>query len=492
MNDTLMYFIKVNIAITLFYLFYRLFFAGDTFWKTRRYCLLFSVLISFAYPLLSIESWLEKQESVKEIVVNYALLPEITVNPSHQTNWFNLETVLLIIYVLVVFVLLIRMLVQLTSILRFVLQGKRQVVQGVSIIAIEKEITPFSFFSSVFMNPALHNEHETREILAHELTHVRQGHSFDVLLSEMLSILFWFNPMTWLLKREIRQNLEFLADDKVIESGFDSKAYQYHLLQLSYQSPEVKLGNKFNVSPLKKRIIMMNQQRTSKAGLLKYSLIVPLALALVLSSNAQTVVNKMKKVVTTTAQKSTETVADTTVREIKRGDKVLYVAPAIKKAETQKPPVKTTFKFTAPVIKKDEVQPDGKVYEVVEKMPRYPGGESELLKYIAQNLKYPVIAQQGGAQGLVLVRFIVNKEGEVTNASILKTNLDKIPNTKGVVAVGYSHKDSISAQPNENAKIALEKESLRVINAMQKWTPGEQKGQKVSVYYTLPIKFKLE
>ena len=84
------------------------------------------------------------------------------------------------------------------------------------------------------------------------------------------------------------------------------------------------------------------------------------------------------------------------------------------------------------------------------------------------------------------MRFIVNKEGEVTNASILKTNLDKIPNTKGVVAVGYPRKDSIPAQPSDNAKIALEKESLRVINAMQKWTPGEQKGQKVSVYYTLP------
>ncbi|HEY5592926.1 MAG TPA: M56 family metallopeptidase, partial [Paludibacter sp.] len=302
MNDLLMYFLKVNIAIALFYLFYRLFFAGDTFWKTRRYYLLFSVLISFSYPLLSIENWLEKQESVKAIVVNYAMLPEITVNPMQQTNWFSLENVLLAIYVSGVFVLLTRMLVQLISILRIGIHGKKQIVQGVSIIAIEKEITPFSFFSSVFMNPALHNEHETQEILAHELTHVRQLHSFDVLMSELLSIVFWFNPGTWLLKREIRQNLEFLADDKVIESGFDSKVYQYHLLQLSYQTPEVKLGNKFNVSPLKKRITMMNQQKTRKAGLLKYSLIVPLALALVISSNAQTVVNKAKKVLTTTKE----------------------------------------------------------------------------------------------------------------------------------------------------------------------------------------------
>jgi len=492
MNDTLMYFLKVNIAIALFYLFYRLFFAGDTFWKTRRYYLLFSVLVSFVYPLLSIENWLEKQESVKAIVVNYAMLPEFTVTPVQQTNWFSLENILLAIYGLGVMMLLVRMMAQLISILRLRMQGHKQFVQGISIIALEKEVTPFSFFNAVFMNPALHNEHETREILAHELTHVRQRHSFDVLLSEMLSILFWFNPATWLLNREIRQNLEFLADDKVIESGFDSKAYQYHLLQLSYQTPEVKLGNKFNVSPLKKRIIMMNQQRTSKAGLLKYSLIVPLALALIVSSNAQTVVNKMKKVVTTTAQKSTETVTDTAVRVIKRGDKVLYVAPAIKKTETQKPPVKTTFKFTAPVIKKDYVPSDGKVYEQVEKMPEYPGGVSELLSFIAKNIKYPVVAQETGTQGTLIVRFVVNKDGKVINASVLKSMLNAPTANKGVVVVGYARPDSIPARPNEQARIALENEALRVVNAMPQWTPGEQKGKKVAVYYTLPIKFKLE
>src|ERR1035437_3540591 len=348
MNVTLMYFFKVNIAIALFYLFYRLFFAGDTFWKTRRYYLLSSILISFAYPLLSIENWLDKQESVKAIVVNYATLPEFTIRPEQQTNWFSVENILLAIYGLGSLVLFVRLFVQLISILRIRLQGKRQVIQGIFIIALEKEITPFSFFNAVFMNPALHNEHETQQILAHELTHVRQGHSFDVLLSEMLSILFWFNPATWLLKREIRQNLEFLADDKVIESGFDSKVYQYHLLQLSYQTPEHKLGNKFNVSPLKKRIIMMNQKKSAKASLLKYSLIVPLALALVVSSNAQTVINKAKKALTTT-------------KEVKATEKKSLTTPARSSGELTDP------------VKVVENAEDEKTWDVVEKMPQYPG-----------------------------------------------------------------------------------------------------------------------
>jgi TonB family protein len=421
MNVTLMYFFKVNIAIALFYLFYRLFFAGDTFWKTRRYYLLSSILIAFAYPLLSIENWLEKQESVKAIVVNYATLPEITVNPAQQTNWFSLENILVTIYSLGVLVLFVRLFVQLISIFRIKLQGKSQVVQGISIIALEKEITPFSFFNAVFMNPTLHNEHETRQILAHELTHVRQGHSFDVLLSEILSILFWFNPATWLLKHEIRQNLEFLADDKVIESGFDSKAYQYHLLQLSYQTPEVKLGNKFNVLPLKKRIIMMNQQKTRKAALLKYSLIVPLALALVISSNAQDVVKKAKK-------SNTETVVQKPVKSIAKD-----------KSKTEK------------------------VYEMVEKMPQYPGGEKALLDYIGHELKYPVDAQENGIQGRLIVRFIVTAAGNVEKSQIIR---------------------GLSTSTNN--------EALRIVNSLKHWIPGEQNGKKVSVYYTLPITFRLE
>jgi TonB family protein len=444
MNDTLIYFLKVNIAIALFYLFYRLFFAGDTFWKTRRYYLLLSVLVSFGYPLLSVDNWLEKQESVKAIVVNYAMLPEFTVRPVQQTNWLTVENILLAIYAVGVFILFIRMVAQLVSIFRLKLQGSKQTIQGISIIALEKEITPFSFFNAVFMNPTLHNEHETREILAHELTHVRQRHSFDVLVSELLTIAFWFNPATWLLKGEIRQNLEFLADDKVIESGFDSKAYQYHLLQLSYQTPEVKLGNKFNVAPLKKRIIMMNQQKTGKAGLLKYSLIVPLALALVLSSNAQDVVKKMKKVVVA-AQ-------DTTAVKINTA-----------KVETQKPPIKTSMKFTAPVIKKQEEVVGDEPYEVVEKMPQYPGGEKALMEYIGKNLHYPVEAQEKGIQGTVIVRFVVNAVGKVMNTEILR-----------------------GVDPS------LDKAGLTIVNSLQDWIPGEQNAKKVSVYYTLPIKFKLD
>ena len=439
MNDALMYFLEVNIAIALFYLFYRLFFAGDTFWKTRRYYMLFSILLSFVYPFLSIENWLQKQEPVQKLIVDYATLPEFTVTAVRETSVFSLGNILMAIYGLVVLILLVRFILQLTSILRIRLHGTVKIVQDTRIIAIEKEVTPFSFFGSVFMNPELHNEHETKEILAHELTHVRQGHSFDVLVSELLTIILWLNPATWLLKREIRQNLEFLADNKVIESGFDSQTYQYHLLQLSYQTPEHKLGNKFNVSPLKKRIIMMNQKKSAKASLLKYSLIVPLALALVVSSNAQTVINKAKKALTTT-----------TTKEVKATEKKTLIAPAKSSAELTDP---------VTVVENGETE---KTWDVVEKMPQYPGGEKELMGYLARNIKYPVEAQKNGTQGKVIVGFTVNSAGEVVNQKVLR----------GVDAY-------------------LDKEAVRVVSTFPTWIPGEQKGEKVSVRYVIPIIFRM-
>jgi len=453
MNDALMYFLKVNIAIALFYLFYRLVFYNDTFWSTRRFYLVVSILLSVVYPLISFSGWLEKQEPMQVIMASYVQLNEITVTNTPVSS-LNPENILLPVYGLISFILLIRMFVQLASILRWRLKGKRDILQGIEIIAVDATITPFSFFNTIFINPALHNEQETRQILTHECTHSRQLHSLDVLLSELMTIVFWINPAAWLLKREIRHNLEFLADNSVLKSGIDSKTYQYHLLQLSYQVPENQLINKFNISPLKKRITMMNQQKTKKAGILKYALIVPLALVLILSSNAETIVNKtkdilsQKDIISTELSGSAKTDIASPVND--------SIRPEVKIAQTT---VDTLPQNSNQVIEKSQ---NNRVYTVVEKMPQFPGGEKELLNFIGTNLRYPVVAQQNGIQGKIIVRFIVTKSGKVENAEVVR-----------------------GIDPTIN------KEGLRVINSLPDWIPGEQNGDKVSVYYVLPINFKL-
>ena len=435
MNDVLMYFLKVNIAIALFYLFYRLAFYNDTFWTTRRFYLVFSILLAIIYPFISVSGWLERQEPMQAIMASYVQLNVVTVTVA-PVSVMTLENLLLAAYGIISCSLFIKMVVQLVSIIRWRLKGKKVWVNGVEIVAIDGTITPFSFFTTIFMNPALHNEQETSQILTHECTHAQQKHSLDVLLSELMTVLLWINPAVWLLKREIRLNLEFLADNSVLKTGIDPKKYQYHLLQLSYQVPENHLINKFNISPLKKRITMMNQQKTKKAGMLKYSLIVPLALALVLSSNAETIVNSTKNAMASTKKPEVN-------------------SQKVNKTQVVKTPRETkTTKQQSDIIK---------IYTVVDKMPQYPGGDTEMLNFIAHNLKYPKISQQNGIQGKVIVRFVVSKTGKVEKAEIVR-RLDPL----------------------------CDKEALRVVNSLAHFTPGKVQGNNVAVYYTLPITFKLE
>lgn len=478
MNPTIVYLLKVNIAIALFYIFYKLFFAGDTFWKTRRFYLTLSILLSFIYPSFSIISWLEQSVPMQQLITNYTVLQEVTITPE-QDHSLKLTSILYIIYASIAGILLVRLCVQLISIWKINKSGTKHCVQGTEIIALQRNIAPFSFFGKIYMNPSLHNEIQTKEILAHELTHVRQLHSLDVVLSELLTILCWFNPASWLLKQEIRQNLEFLADNKVIESGFDTRSYQYHLLQLSYQTPDLNLTNKFNISPLKKRITMMNQQKTSKAGIIKYLLIVPLGLALIVSSNAETLISSAQKTFQdkTTAINVQDEPQLTTDKTTKKLDEIVVVGYAVaheKLKEPASPPspppppeqtlgvdIKAQETISSPPA---TAQPsDDVVFMVVEKMPEYPGGNSELFKYLAQSIKYPVDAQESGTQGKVICQFVVGKDGNISDVEVIR-----------------------SVAPS------IDTEAMRVIKAMPAWTPGEQKGKNVSVRYTLPINFKLD
>jgi len=212
-----------------------------------------SMLISFTYPFLTITEWMKQSLPVQKIISNYStLLKEITIT-AKESSAYNFTTFFYLLYASVSVLLLIRLVVQLISVFSIHLQRKKVWIEQTEIRQIDKRMAPFSFFNKVYINPSMHTAIEFKEILAHENTHVRQLHSFDVITGEFMTIICWINPAAWLLKQEIRQNLEFLADNQVIESGFDAKNYQYHLIRLAYQTPEIKLTNNFNVSSFKKK-----------------------------------------------------------------------------------------------------------------------------------------------------------------------------------------------------------------------------------------------
>ena len=427
----LAYFLKVNIAIALFYAFYRLFFYKDTFFVWRRTTLLCFFAISALYPLLNIQAWMVEQEPIVAMADLYAsIMPsEFSITPIQKTtDWKGIISgYTIIIYWGVAFLLLIRFLIQLSGIIRLAFHSGKKQINGTTVHLLVRPGGPFSFFRWIFIHPASHTEGEINEILTHEQTHARQWHSIDVIASELACIFCWFNPFAWLMKREVRTNLEYMADAHVLETGYDSKTYQYHLLGLSHHKAAATIYNSFNVLPLKKRIKMMNKKRTKEIGRTKYLMFIPLAALLMIISNIETVARTTEKIA---------------------ADVIENVAP---KWEQIVPNVQDTA-----VINQT-------IFEVVEKMPEFPGGISACMKFLSGNIKYPADAIEKKIEGRVVVQYVVNQDGSISDIKI----------TRGVSP-------------------SLDAEAIRVVQAMPKWKPGMQRGQAVRVKYTMPIMFRLQ
>lgn len=495
MTPEFAYLLKVNVAFVLFYAFYRLFFYKDTFFKLRRAILLAFFGLALFYPLLNIQDWVRQQEPIADVIYMYsAMLPEATAkaDAAASVDWYGwLLGSLGFIYRGIVAFLCGRFLVQLSSILWLAHTSERVVIHETPVYALRKAAGPFSFFRMVFLHPESHSDKETDEILTHECTHVSQWHSIDVILSEMMCMACWFNPFVWLLKREVRHNLEYLADNTVIQSGYDSKSYQYHLLGLAHHQSVTTLYNSFNVLHLKNRIMMMNKKRSPGIVRTKYLIFIPLVGILMLLSNIEAVARLTVRLANE-ATVSNAMVTATGILVDETGQPLIGASVVVKGGKertiTDK---KGAFSLEVPAnailrcsyqgresqevlaadmtnnthlsLSSKSREMNEQVFTVVEKMPSFPGGDAELLKYIATNIKYPKESQDNGEQGRVICSFIVGRDGSVNNPEVLR----------GVTPL-------------------LNEEAVRVINTMPRWNPGMQRGKAVAVKYTVPITFRLK
>lgn len=425
----MLYLLQVNVGLILFYALYKLVCTRDTFFRSRRFILIVSLVLPFILPFIDVREWLESRDRMIMLThFDYsAVLPEIVVGSEAVETGnrvFVLSEWIGYLYLTGVVVLLVRLAVQAFSLYRLIVRMPEKEINGVRVKCLNDPSGPFSFFGWIFMNPAAVKEDEINEILTHEMAHVKQHHSVDVLLAEMVSICCWMNPFAWLLKREVRLNLEFLADRKVMEAGFATKSYQYHLLGLAYNH-KYGLSNNFNFSHLKQRIIMMNKKKSNATGHIKYALFVLPAFALLVAGNISC------------SQDASQT-------EDAKEEVVAPVSPEAKEA-----PADSTAKE--------------EVFMVAEQMPEFPGGMKELLKFLQDNLKYPENAMKNNVQGRVIVQFVVEKDGTLTEFKVAR-----------------------SVDPD------LDAEALRVLQTMPKWKPGMQRGKIVRVKFTVPVSFKLQ
>ena len=282
----LMYFVHVNAGIAFFYLLYKWLCTRDTFFTCRRGILLLSIISAFVLPSPVLAEWIGGYSSLSAVTGYYrsVLLTEV-VSDGSGTTWMNGACMCFFLVYLAGGVLcLFRILLKVASLIVLVFQSESAELNGIKVRLIQSVSGPFSFFGWIFIPKEKLGMEEVSDMLVHEQAHVKQYHSVDVLLSEIVCSVLWLNPFGWLLKREVKENLEYLADRKVLESGTDRKAYQYHLLRTSCSRGYV-LVNAFNVSSLKRRIRMMNCKRTSGVGYLKYSLWVIPVMALLVAGN---------------------------------------------------------------------------------------------------------------------------------------------------------------------------------------------------------------
>ncbi|WP_339916329.1 M56 family metallopeptidase [Yeosuana marina] len=279
------YLLKASAIIVIFYTCYKVCLQRDTFFEQNRWFLLAGLFLALFIPLIVIPIYIEAQP------INFDNL--VFVENASTTNAtepsFNISLLLNSVYFIGVVVFVIRFILQITSLLPLIMTGTKQKMGRYHFITTTQEVSPFSFFNLIVFNPKSFSDVELEQILTHEKVHVHQYHTLDIIISELACIVFWFNPFIWLYNKDLKQNLEFIADKNAINDSNCKKSYQYTLLKTSIPTHQLALTNNFYTSLIKKRIVMLHKSKSKKINLLKYTLVIPILALFLMSFNTEEV-----------------------------------------------------------------------------------------------------------------------------------------------------------------------------------------------------------
>lgn len=279
MEDLFIYLIKASGLISVFYFAYFLLLRKETFFSGNRWFLLLGLITSSVLPLFFITKiiWVEPTPTN----IDWSNIPVTSSsisNPEPEINWYLIGTYIYFTGILISF---FKLAFDFYSLIK-VLKGKTIQLEGnFKLINIPENVAPFSYFNYIVYNSSLYSTTELENILEHEKVHSQQKHSIDVLISRLFSVFFWFNPLVWLYKKAIAQNLEFIADSEAAKKITDKKAYQFTLLKITTQKNCVALTNHFYESLIKKRIVMLNKNQSKKWNSWKYITVFPALVAFV-------------------------------------------------------------------------------------------------------------------------------------------------------------------------------------------------------------------
>ncbi|WP_297244181.1 M56 family metallopeptidase [uncultured Prevotella sp.] len=447
------YSVKVAVCLALFYLFHKLLMSRDTFHTFNRFAILSMMLLSLMLPLVHLS--LDSEAGINRGTVALEGLVAQTVvadGGNGVGEGLTLTQVLLAAYVLGVVLFVGKALLSVGSLLRLIRRARCvEVRNGIRIYTMQGDISPFSWFRYIIMSEKDWQENR-REIVLHEMAHIRRCHSMDVAVCNMMIVFQWYNPAAWLLKRELQTVHEYEADEAVLSAGVDATHYQMLLIRKAVGERLFSMANNLNHNSLKKRITMMKIKRTNPMQKAKIAFVLPLAAMTVVAFASQKVENLSEKV--EQESEAFSSVSDNPV--VRAVGETAHVA-AVKVQE-----YKALEEASSMAMASDTAETkSGKEFPCIpETFPQFPGGHIALVEYLSKNIKFPKSKEKEDVRVRVVTTFTVDKDGSITDAKIVRSQGE-----------------------------AFDNEALRVINGMPKWIPGTQNGKAVRVKYTLPITF---
>jgi TonB family protein len=437
MNPFINYIVKAGLSLGVFTMVYWFFLRKENRFNASRFYLLGALIFSTLLPFLTIRiSSFDLFGAIRELAINprrgTILLETVTVYASgfpaklgQAILSFNYSVLIYQLGAIAAFFVIATGMFQLGL---MVTKNRVFKLKRAKLVISSREISPYSFFNFIFIGKELTTQENWKSMVHHEVEHVKQGHSFDVLFIDFMMVFQWFNPFYWLIRRMVRENHEFLADTAVLSKGIITPGnYKALLLAQAIGGRPVITSNFFNVRTIQKRFKMITKNKKGKLSFLKYSIGVFVAMAITLMFACE---NKTEKV-------SSEPI-----------------------------PAKTEVTSNGePIIQSEIVNPDEEVpFVVVEYPATFQGGDlNSFRNWVESNLEYPKVAADNGISGKVYVQFAVNSKGNVVDIKVLR-----------------------GVDPS------LDNESVRVIKYSPKWKPAMQGGKNVKQQFVIPLSFVLQ
>ncbi len=524
MPALLLYLLKVNVALLLFFLAYHLVLRRLTFYHLNRRFLLFGILFSTLYPFIDITPFLNKPAQLPIPAIAPTVVWVTASQAPTTAPAFDFWQLPVWLFWLGAGVMAIRLVLQFVSLYRIHAASEPDSHNGIGFRKVQRLTQTFSFWQNIYLNPSQHKQEELESILRHEQVHVQGWHTLDVLLAEISTVFYWFNPGMWLMKKAIKENLEFIADQQAIRAGADKKEYQYLLLKVT-GVPEPHIATQFSFPSLKRRIAMINKLPTNKANRLRLLVVLPIVAVLLLAfrsvsePNTEPVQQAVQAVETTAAALPAPQQEELALSEALQQDDPVYVPDAANQTADYKdflkrnpqvkqagwkgskktvlvvflnsgatelynlldeksraaaenkygklpvlpppPPPAAPPTPPAPPVPPAPAAPEVPKEQV--RTSRFPGGEKSLYEYLGRNIKYPRAAIKANAHGEAVVEFTVEKDGSITNPKVIQA-------------------------PHESIK----QEVLRIVGSMPKWLPAEANEQQPVFTQKMLIKFTIK